>query len=526
MRLRGFRLWLLAFSAFFLMIGGWALSAPYDGSADEHDHIYRAAGVWSGDITPRPANAVRGSGGFVHVPRGLVVPDEMCWQFKPAVSASCAPEPGSDRTSVRVGTGAGRYHPGYYALVGLPLKLWPGWSGVILARLITGAGAAALLAGALVTIATYFRRRLMLAGLLVAVTPMAVHFFGAVNPNGLEIAAGVGLFTALVPLVLGRAEEDDAVGVPRWLLILAGTSGILLASLRPTGLIYLLFAAIAFFVPLRRDTLARLWGSVAARWWIGAVAFAAVFAAAYAVAFKGTDLGSAFRGGVAIQRGQAALIIVELWGELTEQIIGVFSWLDINMPGSIYVIWQLAAGAVLMFGFAFGHWIDRWRLVVLLVGAVGVPTFMQFWFFNDTGFVTQGRYMLPALVGVVIFAAWILEERGLPERAGRSLTRLLLVTVLPIHLFSLLWAMIRWRSGMPNYGKIGIVSLWPMGRGWHPVVGPALPVLMLIIGLAGLAWLVWRLSVPVVAAAAESTVDLPEQDDGAGRNGAELATST
>jgi hypothetical protein len=521
MRLRGFRLWLLAFAAFFLMIGGWALSAPYDGSADEHDHIYRAAGVWSGDIAPRPADAVRGSGAFVHVPRGLVVPDEMCWQFKPAVSAACAPEPGSDRTSVRVGTGAGRYHPGYYALVGLPLKLWPGWSGVLLARLITGAGAAALLAGALVTIVTYFRRRYMLAGLLVAVTPMAVHFFGAVNPNGLEIAAGVGLFTALVPLALGRIQDT-----PRWLLVLAGTSGILLASLRPTGLIYLFFAAVAFFVPLRRDTLARLWGSVAARWWIGAVAFAAVFAAGYAVAFKGTDLGSAFRGGVSIERGQTALIIVELWGGLSQQIVGVFGWLDIAMPGSVYVIWHLAAGALLVFGFALGHWIDRWRLAVLIVGAVGVPTFMQFWFFNDAGFVTQGRYMLPALVGVMIFAAWILEERGLQERAGRSLTRLLLVTVLPIHLFGLLWAMIRWRSGLPDYGRIGIVSLWPLGRGWHPVVGPALPVLMLVIGLAGLAWLVWRLSVPAVAAAAQAPVDPPEQDDDAGRDGVELATRT
>src|SRR5689334_7612635 len=111
MLLRGPRLWLLAFAAFFLMIGGWALSAPYDGSADEHDHIYRAAGVWSGDIAPQPAEAVRGSGAFVRVPRGLIVPAEPCWQFRPGIPASCAPEPGSDATLERVGTGAGRYHP-------------------------------------------------------------------------------------------------------------------------------------------------------------------------------------------------------------------------------------------------------------------------------------------------------------------------------------------------------------------------------------------------------------------------------
>ena len=39
-----------------------------------------------------------------------------------------------------------------------------------------------------------------------------------------------------------------------------------------------IFAAIAFFVPPRRDTLARLWASVAARWWFGAVAVAAALA--------------------------------------------------------------------------------------------------------------------------------------------------------------------------------------------------------------------------------------------------------
>lgn len=487
----GLRLWLLAFAAFFLMIGGWALSAPYDGSADEHDHIYRAVGVWSGDITPEPASAVRGSGAFVHVPRGLIVPTEPCWQFKPGTPASCAGEPGSDRTLVRVGTGAGRYHPGYYALVGLPLKLWPGWSGVIGARLITGAGAAALLAGALLTIVTYFRRRVMLAGILVAVTPMALHFFGAVNPNGLEIAAGVGLFTAIIPLVLGRVD-----GAPRGLLVLAGISGVLLASLRPTGLIYLLFAALAFLLPLRRDTLLRLWGSVAARVWIGAVALAAVVAAGYTVAFKGTDLGSTFRADVTFERGQAAVYVLHFWGEWARQLVGVFSWLDTYLPGSIYVIWHMAAGALVVFGYAFGHWVDRWRLTMLLAGAIGVPTFMQFWFLNDTGFVTQGRYLLPALVGVMIFAAWILEERGLPDHAGRGLTRALLVTVVPIHLFSLLWAAIRWRSGLPDYGKVGLVSLWPLSRGWEPVVGWVLPPLMLAIGLAGIAWLVWKLAAP------------------------------
>jgi hypothetical protein len=508
MRPTGPRLWLLAFAAYFLMIAAWAFAAPYDGSADERDHIYRAAGVYAGDIAPAPADAVRGSGAFVHVPRGLIREDR-CWQFKPQVSADCAAGPGSDRTTVRVGTGAGRYHPGYYALVGLPLKLWPGWSGVLLARLVSGAAAAALLAGAVVAIATYSRRRFMVAGLLVAVTPMALHFFAAVNPNGLEIAAGVGLFAAMIPLTAGRV-----VGVPRGLLVLAGSSGVALASLRPTGLIYLSAAAVAFLLPPRRETLSRLWASVALRWWAGAVALAAVVAVGYTVAFKGTDLGNAFRPGVRFERGQVAVLTVQLWGDWANQLVGVFSWLDTFMPDTVYLIWHFAAGGLLVSGIAFGHLVDRWRLLAVLGGAVGVPTFMQFWFANETGFVTQGRYMLPALAGVMLLAAWILDERDIPDRAGRSLARVLLISVLPIHLFAMLWTMTRWRSGLLEYGKIGLTSLDPFAGGWHPVTGSALPLLLLVLGGAGLAWLVWRgLSVGDPAAAGAATAEVPQHGD-------------
>src|SRR5690242_13724915 len=116
------------------MIAGWAIAAPYNGTPDEIDHIIRAVGVVQGQVAPTPARAVRGSGAYQTVPRGLVR-DNTCWIFKPGVSAACAPGPGSDRTPVVAGSGAGRYFPAYYALVGLPLRLWPGLPGLYLARL-------------------------------------------------------------------------------------------------------------------------------------------------------------------------------------------------------------------------------------------------------------------------------------------------------------------------------------------------------------------------------------------------------
>ncbi|HEY0699522.1 MAG TPA: hypothetical protein VGD43_17125, partial [Micromonospora sp.] len=106
-------LWVLSFLGFLLMIGAWSVAAPYDGTPDEREHVIRAAGVAGGEVAPEPAAAKKGSGAFQTVPRGLV--REQCWQFKPERPASCAVPPGSDRTPVRAGTGAGRYHPVYYA---------------------------------------------------------------------------------------------------------------------------------------------------------------------------------------------------------------------------------------------------------------------------------------------------------------------------------------------------------------------------------------------------------------------------
>lgn len=241
------RLFALAFVGFFLMISAWSVAVPYDGTPDEHDHVYRAIGVVSGDITPEPAAAVRGSGAFQTIPQGFQA--NQCWlPYPDKTPADCAGgDPSGDRTPVRVGSGAGRYQPVYYAIVGLPLKLWPGWPGLILARLIGGALAAALLAAAVTVIARYTRGRLMMAGLVAAITPMATYFAGSVNPNGLEIAAGVAFFAAMVPLFLGPPERISPT-----LVRVAGFSALWLATLRSMGLVFLFFAVVSFALPPRR----------------------------------------------------------------------------------------------------------------------------------------------------------------------------------------------------------------------------------------------------------------------------------
>src|SRR5207244_3144131 len=155
--------------------------------------------VADGQVFPHPAEAVNKTGAFFEVPGSLI--RQWCWQFHPDVSAACSPEPGGDTTLRRQGIIIGRYLPVYYAVVGVPVRLAPDWLGVMLARLLSAVICAFFLANAMTDAMLWSRHRLMAVGVLAAVTPMAVHIAGAVNPNGPEIAAGAALFAAAIPLL-------------------------------------------------------------------------------------------------------------------------------------------------------------------------------------------------------------------------------------------------------------------------------------------------------------------------------------
>jgi len=492
---RGLALFGVAFVAYFLVIAGWALAAPYDASSDEHEHVYRAAGVARGEFAPEPAAAVRGGGAFQTVPAGLVRDQDMCWQFNQEETAACARPPSGDRTPTRVGSGAGRYFPAYYAAVGVPLAYLPGWPGVYLARLIGGAAGAALLAGALVAAMRYSRHRLMVGGLLIAVTPTAMQFLSAVNPNGLEIAAGVAFFAAILPLTLGpagrngTAEEDG--GPPVGLVALAGSSAIALAVLRPTGLLFLAAACVAFLLPFRRDMLGRLWASTAVRWWSAALTVTAIAAVVWTIVMRSADFGSWYAPELPYSRGQAAVEVFRRWGDWLEQAIAVFDWLGLRVPPPLYVLWEIAAGALLLVALAFGGWVDRWRLFAVFGGAVLAPSALQALFANDNGFITQGRYVLPILAGVVLLAAFVLDERDFPAVAARSLTRLILLVAIPIQALCLVFMMARWQRGMPPSGRLRPSFLNPFTGDWHPPVGSLLPLFAGLLGLGVLAAIGW-----------------------------------
>ena len=119
----------------------------------------------------------------------------------PTVPASCAPSIGSDTTLAPATTEAGAYPPLYYLLVGWPSRLLAPQPAIYAMRMIGALLAAALLASGLASATQIGRRRLVVTGAALALTPMALYLAGVVNPNGLEIAGAFCLWLAALDLL-------------------------------------------------------------------------------------------------------------------------------------------------------------------------------------------------------------------------------------------------------------------------------------------------------------------------------------
>jgi hypothetical protein len=476
-------LWLLAFAGFWLLHAGWAFATPLNGPPDELQHVIRAAGVVRGEI-----RAERDAlGGVQDVPASL--DRGWCFPTKVTVPASCEREPGGDQTVVPVHTTAAQYNPVYYAVTSWPLRFWPSWPGIMLSRLINGAIMAALLACAVVAAARWFRNRALLAGVVVAATPMIAHLGGAINPNGVEIAGGLALFTALIALVHERKE-----GVDGGMVALAGISASALVTPRFTGLMWLAVILGVVLVPSSKARLKELVKSSTVRRWSVVVAVCAAASVAWNVLAGSVAPGVWDHGFTRSEIFRFALL--DMWPNVANQMVGVTGWAEVLMPRLVYVVWFMAGGMLILAALMLGNRVDRWRLLALFVGTFGPLLTLEVLTANQVGWFNQGRYFLPGAVGLPLFAAYILARRGFTAEQLRSITRLFAALLLPIQLVCLVYSMDRWSSGL--------LSLNPFNGSWHPPYGVVLPLVLTSLAIAALFAMYWRASrVPAVPPPAE-----------------------
>jgi hypothetical protein len=162
----------------------------------------------------------------------------------------------------------------------------------------------------------------------------------------------------------------------------------------------------------------------------------------------------------------------------------------------------------------------RWRFVAFFLGVVVFPGYMQVSQINMTGFITNGRYMLPLAVGMPLLAAYVLERQLLTLNHVRSLNRMFVVLLVPVQMVFLVFAMVRWQRGV-GHGP-GVAWLNPLKGNWHPPTGSVLPLVVMLAGVLLTAWLFWRapslaLAYPNRPAEVDvptTKVETPKQPDG------------
>ena len=464
----GARLWLLAFFGFFLLHTAWAVATPYDGPPDEKAHALRAAAVGNGDLLPV-------DGYYLQTPGGLI--RASCFPMQVTVPADCTIAPGgNDRLSLHV-VGAATYNPVYYAVTGWPVAVWPNWTGILLARIFTGAVMAALMASAVVAACRWIRNRAVLAGILVASTPMIAHLGGSINPNGVEIAAGLALFAGLIALF---REPSDTLN--RGAVTLVGISASVLATPRSIGIVWLGLIVLTVLIGTPRARLRQLARERLVRVWMAVIAASVVAAIAWTVIARNV---SNPQGDIGLTtREVLRFAFLDMWPNVANQLVGVMGWAETLQPRLVYVAWFMAVGLLVLGGFTLGGRRDKFQLLFLFVGTFAPLILLEVMRANQWGWYNQGRYFLPGAVGLPILGAYILARSGVADEKFRSITRTLAVVLVPIHLVCLAFTMTRWQSGM--------AILNPLKGSWLPPLGPELPLALGALAVVVLLVMYWR----------------------------------
>jgi Predicted membrane protein (DUF2142) len=494
----------LAFAAFTLIASGWAAGLPVNGSYDEKEHIVRAYAVATGQLTSsRAVLDRRGDPALGFTAPASLLPTlrtvDCTWSPRPPKTADCQRFDSSSGTVV-LPSAAARYSPVYYLLVGLPLVLLPDRTGVLLARELSALLCALLLAAA-AALAVRTGSRPQVLGVALVATPIGVNLAGAVNPNGMEICAGILTCVALLGLARAPDERLDPATVRR-LLAGAAVGSLLLLTVRQLGPVLLgmivvgcaLAAAPGRLRALlrRRPVVTVLSGS----WLVGCAA-----AVGWLLASRITDIPTGTRDARALGTTAALRdVLTERVPFYVDQFVGLFGYGEVGTPRFARPLWYLLVAAVALTGAVLGG--RRVVLPQLWLLATGLLFLggLDFFFISRIGWFAQGRYALPALAGVVLIPAAALDGVFDRVRALRWMVPAAGGLLALLHLYVLARVMTRFARG------IG-AALDPFGGRWHPPLGSWPPLLAALAGgvllVALLATAVRRTPAPEAAPAAD-----------------------
>lgn len=476
--------WLTGFLLLFGVMALWALTTPRYAAPDEPAHAIKAAATVRGELVGRHPAGTDSAVIRFEVPKTIARgSNPSCFAFKPQISAGCARAWRSYSGEVAADSYVGRYPPLYYAIVGAPTLVTRSASVLLWMRLVSAAVSAAFLAAAFVAASLVPRSRFVVAGVAVAMTPMAVFLGGVINPSGLEIASALCLWVSGLALVTA-----DGAGRERWLLAWATVSAAVMTQLRGLSPLLVVIVLLALAAVAGRARLRRLAAQPMARAGAAVVAVCGVFAVVW-IAARGALQVLPVSAPIPRTVSDASLFRLSLRqvGLETRQPIGVFGWLDTILPSWNYLVWKIAV--LVLLAAAIRARASRVLIVALATTLVSIllPTVVAFSQARKLGIVGQGRYILPVAVGIPILLGYAASRGRWNERwVGSGL--LCGATVLgAVHVSAFVQALHRYRTGV-------LAPIWTGTSSWSPPITWWLDITMLIALIAGVVAWWWRIA--------------------------------
>lgn len=445
----------------------WILAVPPFRGSDEFDHAFRAAAVARGEWAPEPVAATRGTGAYVTVPTDLVTAAEFqCTSLPYTETSDCVGRAAGDGSMV-VSSGAGRYQPVYYWLIGSAALPFDGTAALMVMRAASALLCWLVLVAALWSVSVWSRTRWPAAAVVLSLTPVVMYSTAIVAPNGLELCAAVALWASLLALANGRSRAGSHTG----LIAVAVTSGIIVSGLRPMGPLWA-FLALVVAASVAATQGGNLRALVRDRKIVAAVA----------------AVGVASLASVTWILRQGSLVVGEAPVSVQVDMAEKVSKVALHLP--LWVLQSIAAFPlrnepshplvyVLMLG-VFGALIAitvraSSRSELLLVASVAfvslaLPALLTWRTYETFGTAWQGRYTMPLSIGMVMLCGLILDRR---DRTAEG--KVLLVAGLCVAVAQILAPVLLLRDE--------IAHRLPEGTTW-PYVGPVALTLLAVIGMA------------------------------------------
>lgn len=456
---------LTAFAVLAMLTTIWSLASPLMSVPDEQAHTIKAAAVVRGQLQGESGTA-QGERSQVVVPTYIAAVDGLpaCFAWKATVAADCSPTLTADETPVKALTSAGNYNPMYYAVTGLPSLALSGAQAIYGMRVVSGLLSAVFLALAFSALGGLQRRRLPLLVGSFAVTPMVLFLAGAVNPNALEIASTLAVFTGLC-LSWDRINSKGAWSVP---LAMAAVSAAVLANTRAASLVWL---ALAVAGSLLLFGLRPLLAILRQRFLWAMVAVVGLGCALSLLWLRAANsLQNLMGQGIDATPLEVATIMLDRTFDFAAGYVSYLGWLDTLGPSGVLVIWSALILGSIVAALSAADRAGRLAVGFLLVSVIALPALLQIPLAKDVGIIWQGRYIL-ALVVVLIASCGVALRHcavGNSEAVRRG-TKIVLGLMVFGHFYSFVYGLRRYVIGIQersNWGDMIAAPLWQPPLGW------------------------------------------------------------